>query len=472
MQPDEAGVRQPPPSDSDTQRLRDQIRQSDAELSDAEVEAIAQKKTAVLTEEEIALLQEQLAADNRHKRRQLLLVPGMGLVIVLLLMIVIWALFLRPQQIVVAPTAVSPPASTQAPSPTVAVATPTSDPVVPLQVLYDQAMETAGQQPASWAAAIGHWEQAANRFRAVYDKNPAFSDVRQQLAACYYNWGIALINNAATGPTMLNPVRLALAQFDRVMIIDTLHGEAPGRQTVLRAYLDGEEAANAGNWALAREKFQRVEQDRRVEQQRTPRQIEAPFYLDNARRLVAAHISLAQGLIQQAADADATTARQQLGEAKVEIKAALSVEGGDTEELQLLLGQIEQRLFELTPPTPTARPLPTFRLFTLTVANSTDQGSKGNRNSCVTGRVVNRNGDGIDSATIEVNNKPRNNTVATTVTGGGGYFQICNMGADIWNVLLLYVPGDPLINPDKPPGALINVNGEFSSKADVLFRER
>ena len=472
MQNDEAAVRQPTSSDSELQRLQDQIRQSDPELSDAEVEAIAQKKTAALTEEEIALLQAQLAADNAQKRRQTLIVPGMGLVIVLLLIIVIWALFLRPQQVVVTPTTIPPAATPQAPTTTVGVATPTSDPTVSLQTLYDEAMELAGEEPASWAAAVGQWERAANRFRAVYDKAPGFSDVRQKLAACHYNWGIALINNAEAGVAMRDAVQLALKQFDRVMIVDTLHGEAPGRQTVLRAYLDGGEAADAGNWKLAKEKFQRVEQDRQVEQGRSLRQIELPFYLDNAQRLVAAQIGLAEDLTQQAAGLGTNAARERLTAAKAEIEAALSIEGADTEALRSLLGQIERQLLELTPPTVTARPTPAFRPFTFTVANSTDQGGKGNRNSCVTGRVVNRNGVGIDSATIEVNNKPRNNTVATTVTGGGGTFRICNMGADAWNVLLLYVPGTPPINPNRPPGALINVNVEFSSQADITFREQ
>jgi hypothetical protein len=145
-----------------------------------------------------------------------------------------------------------------------------------------------------------------------------------------------------------------------------------------------------------------------------------------------------------------------------------------------LEGWIERWLVGSEPPPsppPTPRPAPTNpqppsgpRVFVVAGSRSHPPTSaSGEHRSCVTGRVVDRAGRGIEAARLYVNNgEITSETFATVSTG---HYQYCGLGGGRpWSVVLTYIPGDRPIAGNV--AGVINVDGSSAQGGVVDFRER
>lgn len=87
--------------------------------------------------------------------------------------------------------------------------------------------------------------------------------------------------------------------------------------------------------------------------------------------------------------------------------------------------------------------------------------------SCVNGRVLDRKGNGVKGAILQVNNGV--SWTEQKPTDGSGSFEFCGLGASRWSVVLLYVPEPKLT---KEAVGVIEVNGQEGQFARVFFREQ
>lgn len=131
------------------------------------------------------------------------------------------------------------------------------------------------------------------------------------------------------------------------------------------------------------------------------------------------------------------------------------------------------------PPTPTltprpaATPTPTSRRFAPQVVRSYPSSpNSGQRASCVQGRVVDRNGAGVASASLYANNGPSN--TPPVIANNNGEFRFCGLGYSQWTLVLNFVP--KVGAPDQ--NALVNqftqtffVDGSSSQVAIINFVE-
>lgn len=126
------------------------------------------------------------------------------------------------------------------------------------------------------------------------------------------------------------------------------------------------------------------------------------------------------------------------------------------------------------PPTATARntatspPQPVERTFGARVNRTFSlEGSQGIRESCIIGRVIDRNGRGIQGAVLYANNGVAN--TSTVTTNDRGEYSICKLGLSPWSIALTFVP---------PPDlraqviATVPLNGNPDQIASVDFVER
>jgi hypothetical protein len=140
---------------------------------------------------------------------------------------------------------------------------------------------------------------------------------------------------------------------------------------------------------------------------------------------------------------------------------------------ELDVAEAKERLAALPRPTATATPRPaptarTSRSFVASVTRSFPNTGNSNRfESCVSGRVVDRNNRGVAAAVGAVNNGDRN---FEWTTNADGFYSRCGLGASNWSSVLFFVPGSPgLANQ---PKQTVYVNGDPAQQAVVNFQER
>lgn len=132
-----------------------------------------------------------------------------------------------------------------------------------------------------------------------------------------------------------------------------------------------------------------------------------------------------------------------------------------------------------TPPPPTARPTPRptarpappaprLRAFSAEVISSyPGSGRSEDRQSCIEGRVRDRNGNGVGGAVVSINNGASN---LDRQTNGAGEFQFCGVGDSTWSVVLRYIPGSPGLA--REVAGTVYVNGSGGQTGIVNFREQ
>jgi hypothetical protein len=127
---------------------------------------------------------------------------------------------------------------------------------------------------------------------------------------------------------------------------------------------------------------------------------------------------------------------------------------------------------DVPPAPPTATPI-LFRAFRPEVIRNypgTGPGQPNQRQSCVSGRVVDRRNNGIANAVLYVNNgAPAAANLLFETNGQGNYYH-CGLGDSSWSVVLTFIPGQPRIAGEAT--GVFYVNGSQGQEAIVNFRER
>lgn len=95
--------------------------------------------------------------------------------------------------------------------------------------------------------------------------------------------------------------------------------------------------------------------------------------------------------------------------------------------------------------------------------------SSGAYQSCITGRVVRKNGAGVGGAVGNVNN---GSARITWTTNAAGEFAACGLGYSNWAVVLDYVPPGSGSLTGQVVVSGVWVNGNADQIATVLFQER
>jgi PPM family protein phosphatase len=122
---------------------------------------------------------------------------------------------------------------------------------------------------------------------------------------------------------------------------------------------------------------------------------------------------------------------------------------------------------------PTETPITATRVFRAEVVTNypnTGSGQSDQRQSCVSGRVVDRHNSGIANAVLYVNNGGPSATNLFFETNSKGNYFYCGLGASSWSVVLTYIPGEPRL--DSEAIGAIYLNGTQEQQAIVNFQER
>lgn len=359
------------------------------------------------------------------------------------------------------PTAIQPtaiPAPPEEPTPTSTPKTPT--PAGPgIDDQYQEGLAAYKRED---------WQAASAAFRTVYLDNPTYPGLVEVLGATYYNWGVNALNTADT--SLDAQIEKAIERFNQALFFDAEHPLAQGRINLCERYKEGIAASEPGNRVTAlRPVMEELQAEPAVF---LP---ESPLLRDVVDQLFTAYVG--QGDAAHAAgekavaDREYQKARARYAEARAAYAEAgdLPVEETERDEVVAKIDTVDKLVAAVPSPTPTPRPARRFTVSAPSPNYSTD-GNRGNRSSCVSGKVRDRNGRGVDAAVLEVNNG--RGVTARTISGNGGQYEICFMGADSWSIALLFTPGSPPLFVKPPPSRTFSVNGEGNQRVGVNFTER
>lgn len=300
------------------------------------------------------------------------------------------------------------------------------------------------------AYAQADWPKAATAFEQVHARDPGYLEVREKLASTYYNWGVAVVrpgeavaNSATTVREASEHFRAALAvklpaQGDEsYQAISTTHRLAGEALTIAGAYTSALKAQQDERWDACITAYEEV----------TGYTVISPF-LDAPERLYAVYLVRAREL--QVAEP---------GRARELLAKAVELDVEDASEAVDLLASLR--------PSPTATPRPPAkRYLKASVERSfAGSGNNGTFESCISGSVS-YGGAPIDGAVIGVNNGQGNNYFRA-VSGSGGLYKVCGLGASAWSVVLFYIPGSPELG--NQPVEVVYVNGNRGQEGRVSF---
>ena len=320
------------------------------------------------------------------------------------------------------------------------------------------------------------YAEAEARLRRVFNYAPDYPDVRRNLAATYYSWGIALLNSEGDAAQVATNVQEALGKFEAARAVALPDDPTQQLASDWRALVMQYQAAMQNPTQPLET---RVPQFEALLTNQNDPQITGPFFASIRKSLYRAYVERAKELLEQAKTQESETkwlaASDTYKSAAILLDKASGLDVPDKADLQALRTQVQERTQAvaaiLTPtaaPKPTLPPLPPQRTFVVQPIQGFNQGGNtGKTSSCVGGYVLQRGGNGVAGAVVEVDNGK--GVHASNVSGSGGLYKICGLGADRWTVVLVYIPGNrPLA---AQPSLAFEVNGEGYQAARVNFIE-
>ncbi|NJN15146.1 MAG: hypothetical protein HC822_02015 [Oscillochloris sp.] len=109
-------------------------------------------------------------------------------------------------------------------------------------------------------------------------------------------------------------------------------------------------------------------------------------------------------------------------------------------------------------------PIPVFK-YEHSVERQDSFGSTGRIESCVIGRIIDRNGNGVNAAQLTIGDG--RSASRTTTSGNGGQYQFCELYGSEWQIVLDWVPTRAI-----GVKVTVRVNGAAGERAVVNFVER
>ena len=315
-----------------------------------------------------------------------------------------------PAPIVVNPT-VPPPTASTVPSLTPAV-TPTPEQIGDVYLA------------AVAARTSEDWPQAVDLFQQVYDRDPNYLDIQEQLGIAAARWGQKLIEQGDTAR--------ALAQLRNAARLSGSNKEVADLVARLDLYETARGAIERKEWLSAIDALKKL------------RAIQ-PDFLDSANQLTSAYLRYSDSVKRQ----DRQAALQAC-------KDAVALKTGDS--------AAQACVNELTPPPPLAF---NARVFEKPTDNAVRCGTV--FESAIWGVVRNQKGLGIKGAIVQVQSADRKNTYKSKPTNSQGGFNIPGLGCTTWTIRLTYVPKEGELQAGS---VSVELNGGRYSGAGVEFRQQ
>lgn len=358
------------------------------------------------------------------------------------------------------PSLTPTPSATPSPTPTPTPTLTTAQAVAEADRRYGGAVAAARR--AEGSQAVADWQAAVDGFEAVFALRinyptaglaQKYVGLAEDLAGSHSNLALLRLRQAEGRTLTIKEVEAIRDSFKRAVEV------APARTSndkvwlaTLESYLDGREAIDAVQWQSAVAVFE----NRDV----LPFEFDGIRILDLPGQLYRAYLGQEGSLTSSASFDDRSSILEQA--------LALEAEDVDVREARDRLAALPTPVPPTVEPSPTRRPQPAARRFRASVgASFPGTGKSGSFNSCIRGRVVDRNGRGVAAAVGAVNN---GQISFDWTTDSNGVYNRCGLGPSNWASVLFFVPGQPPLG--NQPNMTVYVNGDPAQQAIVNFQEQ